>query len=445
MSPYQPIIPFGKQFREEFFTLLDHEVTPVNHGSYGLTPTPVLNKFIECIKDENKFPDKFVKIRQQAEYIHAIQILADEVLRCDYHNLAIVDNATTAVNTILRLYPFEKGDKIVMPTTVYESCGNTVKFLQKRIGVEPVLVEIDYPLNDDDIVSKFEQVFQGTRIKLCLFDLIISNPGIRFPFERLTALCKKYGVLSLIDGAHSVGILPMNLGELKPDFYTSNLHKWLFVPRGCAILYVDSKHFSSVETMPIGHVFVDNEEALSFPPEMELIKKFKFIATKTFAQVSCIEAAINFRKNACGGESTIYKYCNELCHKVGLLITKDKWHGMSILNDGFDTVTTMINIEVPIDHLAKRENIVMDNSSPEQQAKFLHFSRKFIEEEMINKYHTFIPMFYHHGKLYARFSCQIYNDLDDYDYASDVVLKVLKSLFRSDWFIKWYNEQTRGI
>ena len=50
-------------------------------------------------------------------------------------------------------------------------------------------------------------------------------------------------------------------------------------------------------------------------------------------------------------------------------------------------------------------------------------------------------MFYHHGKLYARFSCQIYNELDDYDYASDVVLKVLKSLFNSDMFTKWYNEQ----
>ena len=64
-----------------------------------------------------------------------------------------MDNATTAVNTILRLYPFEKGDKIVMPTTVYESCGDTVKFLQKRIGVEPVLVEIDYPLNGQIYVS----------------------------------------------------------------------------------------------------------------------------------------------------------------------------------------------------------------------------------------------------------------------------------------------------
>lgn len=444
MSPYQPVVPFGKQFREEFFTLLSHEVTPVNHGSYGLTPTPVLNKFIECIKDENKFPDKFVKIRQQEEYIIAIKKLAEEMLRCDYRNLAIVDNATSAVNTILRLYPFQIGDKILMPSTVYKSCGNTVKFLQKKLGIEPVLIELDYPLTNDEIVDKFEQTFTETTIKLCLFDLIISSPGIKFPFEKLTTLCKEYNVLSLIDGAHSVGILPMNLGELKPDFYTSNLHKWLYVPRGCAVLYVDAKHFSSIQTMPIASSFVDDEDSLSYPREMELVEKFKFIATKTFAQVSCIEAAINFRKNACGGESSIYDYCHDLCHRVGLLVTKDKWHGMSILNDGNDTVTTMVNIEVPIDHIAKREDIVLDNSSNLQQDQFLGVSRKFVEEEMINKYHTFVPLFYHNNKFYARFSCQIYNELDDYDYASDVVLKVLKSLFRSDFFKKWYSEQNRN-
>lgn len=440
MSPYQPVVPFGRQFREEYFTLLDHEVTPVNHGSYGLTPTPVLNKFIECIKEENKFPDKFMKIKQQGEYINAIKLIAEELLRCDYHNLAMVDNATSAVNTILRLYPFHRGDKILMPSTVYDSCGKTVKFLQNLIGIEPVIVELLYPLTGDEIVAKFEQEFQESTIKLCLFDVICSRPGVRFPFERVTSLCKKYNVLSLIDGAHSVGILPMNLGELKPDFYTSNLHKWLYVPRGCAVLYVDPKHFSSIQTMPIGASFIENEEALPYPPEMELIEKFKFIATKTFAQVSCIEAAVNFRKNACGGESTIYDYCHNLCHKVGLLLTKDKWHGMSILNDGNDTVTTMINVEVPVNHIAKGENIHDTGALQE----FLSISGKFMEEEMVNKYHTYVPLFYHNKKLYARFSCQIYNDLDDYDYTSDVVIKVLKSLFRSDPFKRWYSEQPKA-
>ena len=38
------------------------------------------------------------------------------------------------------------------------------------------------------------------------------------------------------------------------------------------------------------------------------------------------------------------------------------------------------------------------------------------------------PCIAHNGKLFARFSCQVYNELSDYDYASDVVLETLKEV-----------------
>ena len=51
-------------------------------------------------------------------------------------------------------------------------------------------------------------------------------------------MCRKEGIPVLVDGAHALGQVPVDLGELKPDFFFSNAHKWTFVPRGCAVMYI---------------------------------------------------------------------------------------------------------------------------------------------------------------------------------------------------------------
>ena len=63
------------------------------------------------------------------------------------------------------------------------------------------------------------------------------------------------GVPVLVDGAHALGILPLNLHELGADYYTTNCHKWFSAFKGCALLYVKRSLQSTVKPLVISHGF----------------------------------------------------------------------------------------------------------------------------------------------------------------------------------------------
>lgn len=65
----------------------------------------------------------------------------------------------------------------------------------------------------------------GGRVRLAVIDHIISLAPVHLPVAPLCALCRRYGAASLVDGAHAVGAVPLDLPSLRADFYTSNLHK----------------------------------------------------------------------------------------------------------------------------------------------------------------------------------------------------------------------------
>lgn len=57
----------------------------------------------------------------------------------------------------------------------------------------------------------------------------------------------------LIDGAHALGMLPINLQQLQPDFYVSNCHKWLCGARGSAMMYVAPQWQQHVQPPVLSH------------------------------------------------------------------------------------------------------------------------------------------------------------------------------------------------
>jgi selenocysteine lyase/cysteine desulfurase len=139
-------------------------------------------------------------------------------------------NATTGINTVLRNLEFKEGDHILYFATIYGACEKTVAYITETTPAQIVKIECTYPVEDDWIVEEFQKKVKdvkakGGNVKIAIFDTVVSMPGVRVPFERLTTACKELGVLSCIDGAHGVGHVELDFSTFDPDFFVSNCHK----------------------------------------------------------------------------------------------------------------------------------------------------------------------------------------------------------------------------
>jgi hypothetical protein len=155
-----------------------------------------------------------------------------KLLNTPSSTLVFVPNATTGVNTVLRNLDFQPGDHILMFSTIYGACEKTVQYITETTPAKSVQVAYTYPVEDEWLLEEFRRKVkevedQGGRVKIAIYDTVVSMPGVRMPFERLTQVCKELGVMSCIDGAHGVGHVELDLGTLDPDFFISNCHKYV--------------------------------------------------------------------------------------------------------------------------------------------------------------------------------------------------------------------------
>ena len=154
------------------------------------------------------------------------------LLNVGTETIVLVGNATTGVNTILRSLVYQPGDVIVYFDAIYPACEKTIQYLVETTAVEAVKVEgWTFPVEDDDLVAKFYETVKEIqrdgkrRAVVAVYDTVCSLPGVRMPFEKLTEACRDMCILSLIDGAHGIGHVKLDLTELNSDFFVSNCHK----------------------------------------------------------------------------------------------------------------------------------------------------------------------------------------------------------------------------
>lgn len=181
-------------------------------------------------QDETELsPDIFIRYKQPRYLDEARKAIA-KLLNVPTNETVFVPNATTGVNTVLRNLVYVRDDVIVYFVTAYPACEKAILSLVETTPVQARRVEYDFPISHEEIVNRFLDVVrqakgEGLNVRVALLDVVVSMPGVRFPFESLVKACQDEDILSCIDGAHGVGHVPLDLDALGADFFVSNCHK----------------------------------------------------------------------------------------------------------------------------------------------------------------------------------------------------------------------------
>ena len=198
---------------------------------------------------------------------------------------------------------------------------------------ELVIVNISMPATSDSIlktVSAYLDV-HGDSIYLASFSHIASLPAVVLPVKQLVALCASHGILTLIDGAHALGQIPVNVTDINANFWLGNGHKWLYSPKGSAILWArkDSQSFLVPTSI--------SEWPASFQDQ------FIYVGTTSYAPFLAMQAALDFRASI-GGEDAIFSYIHSLAVSAGQVLAK-AWGTDVLLDDSM--YAAMVDVRVP--------------------------------------------------------------------------------------------------
>ena len=378
--------------------------TFLNHGSFGACPDFV-------IAEQRKWQDLMEKepVRFFEELMPNLLMKSREALgtflSCSPNDLAFVSNATSGVNTILRSLQFKEGDEILVPDHAYQACRNSIDFVAQRSGATVVVVPIPFPIDGLQTVIDAMKSAYTERTKLVMIDTVTSPTGLRMPFEELTSFFENKGVEVLLDAAHGIGMIPLDLETLGASYVTSNCHKWLCAPKGTAFLYVRGDKQDKIQPLTISH-------GHTFPlgNTTRFRHEFDWTGTQDISGWCALPAVIEgMAKLVDGGWEAIMQ------------------HNHVLALQGRDILCERLGIEQPCpdEMIACISTIRLPGEIPSKEK--MHEPDP-LHHILSEKYNIQVPVWSWPSPAgrYLRISAQLYNSIEQYEQLADALVNELK-------------------
>lgn len=373
-------------FRSQF--LLDPRVVFLNHGSFGACPKPVFETYQRWQLELERQPVEFLGRRVERLLDEARGKLAS-FLNCPVSDLVFVPNATSGVNVVARSLALQPGDEILTSDHEYGACSYAWEHNCERTGAKYVIRPIPLPLTTPE--AFVEDFWAGVtdRTRVIYLSHISSPTALIFPIEEICHRAREAGIITVIDGAHAPGQIPLDLAKSGADFYTGNCHKWMCTPKGSAFLYVRPEYQTPIEPLIISWGWV---EGASF------VTRNQMQATRDPAAYLTVPAGIEYLQ--ANDWETVRARCHEMA--VGL-----------------------------------REEIAAWSDQP-QIAPETFFSQMFaallppcdpseVKKRLYDDYMIEVPVHNFGGRPYVRVSIQAYNTREDGQKLLDALREIISA------------------
>ncbi len=363
--------------------LLDPSYRHLNHGSFGACPQPIFEDYQRWQLALEREPVDFFVNKGMVALQKSKEALGTYI-HCDPDNLVYTTNPTYAINIIAKSFDLQPDDEILATDQEYGALDRTWKYYCEKAGAKYIQQPITLP-----IVSKeqmIEDFFAGytKRTKAIFISQITSMTALIFPVEEICAKAKLLGLITIVDGAHVPGHIPLDLSTLQADIYTGACHKWMMTPKGCSFLYITPEIQNDFDPVIISWGY-----DADVPGKSRFLDYHQLQGTRDYSAFLTVPKAIEFMKThdwwevANRAKQLLRSNYPRLCEVFG--------------------TTPICPVEATF--LGQIASVPVPISDPLP-----------LKKELFERYRIEIPVFKLRDQVYLRLSTQAYVSQEDIDY-----------------------------
>jgi len=362
--------------------LLRPDIHFLNFGSFGACPKPVFEDYQKWQLELEREPVQFITQQLPAQLKRSREALGAYV-NCHSDDLVFVTNPSYAINIIAKSLKLNAGDEVLSTNLEYGALDRTWSYYCRQAGAQYVRQPIELPLSSKEkFISDF---FKGlsSKTKAVFIGQITSATALIFPVKEICDMARSKGLLTIVDGAHVPGHIPLDISELDPDVYTGACHKWMCAPKGCSFLYVkkDKQHLFDPLIISWGY-----ESAA--PSHSQFLDYHQMQGTRDCSAFLTIPAVIDFLKeNNWPAQAAA---CRKLAHA-----NYERFCNLS---------GTQPLCPVSDEFLGQMCSTPIHTTQPEKLQRLLY-----------EKYHIEIPVMRQDNRVLIRYSIQVFNTQRDLD------------------------------
>jgi isopenicillin-N epimerase len=310
-------------------------------------------------------------------------------LHADPDGVVFVANATTGVQTVLASLDLDASSEIVTTDHAYVGVRVQLDVLARRTGCAVKVVPLALPLRDsDEIVA----AALSPATTLLVIDQVASPTGVVFPVADIATAARAHEVPVLVDAAHAVGMLPVDVAALDVDFWVGNLHKWLCAPKSAAVLCVAPTWRDRIRPLVPSAQYDDG-----------LRPSFDWTGTSDPTPIFAALSACDFFDDI-GWDAM-------------------RRHNNALAASGARAVAGALGTDLPVaDELSGSMRIIDLGRTLEPDAA------RSLEQRLYDEHRIEVPITAIDGHRWIRISAQLYNRISDYELLAGVLPGLLRDL-----------------
>lgn len=235
--------PFWEAVRKEFLTPPDESY--FNTGSLGSQPRVVVDAatadMVRVARDLAHWNYQEEQPRYQTGYAPelALRRKLASLIAADADDVGLTINSTMAMNFIANGLDLDPGDEVVALEGGHPGGRAGWELREKRDGIRLVSVSLPQPLSKQSELIEMYEAATTPRTRVWALPHLTAGMGnILFPAEEMCRRARQQGIVSVVDGAQTLGQRVIDVHAMGCDAFFSSPHKWLLAPVGCGVLYI---------------------------------------------------------------------------------------------------------------------------------------------------------------------------------------------------------------